>query len=454
MKENFTLPAEVSAALGALHSRDHEAYLVGGCVRDALLGRPISDYDITTSALPEETEACFSNLRVIETGLQHGTVTVLAGAYPLEITTFRTESGYSDLRHPDTVSFTRSLREDLSRRDFTVNAMARSPETGLVDLFGGEEDLNNRVIRCVGNPDTRFGEDALRILRALRFAAQLGFTLEHETAESVHRNRELLRAVAPERIFVELKKLLCGPGVREILLEYPDVLGVFLPELLPMVGFDQHTKYHIYDVWTHTVEVVAHIPPEPVDRLSALLHDIGKPASFFRDPDGTGHFYGHPAVSRRLSEEILTRLKADNDTKNAVLLAVEHHDLVLEPTERSMRRGLNRFGREGLERILRLQRADNLAQAPAYRGRQEAVAEMERIASELVAREECFSLKQLAVTGRDLKEAGFAPGPEMGDTLNALLSHVLDGVLPNEKEALLAAAWQGVTLREWQVESR
>ena len=434
------IPQSVLDALRRLEESGAEAYLVGGCVRDALLERPLSDYDITSSALPEETEAVFRDCRIIETGLKHGTVTVLAEGIPLEITTFRTESGYSDLRHPDSVSFTRSLAEDLKRRDFTVNAMAYAPGSGLRDLFGGREDLENRLVRCVGCPDERFGEDALRILRALRFASVLDFSLEEETAASVRKNRELLRSVAAERIFVELKKLLCGPGAKRILLEYPEVFGVFLPELLPMVGFEQHTKYHVYDVWTHTAEAVSQMPAEPVDRLSALFHDAGKPASFTQDPDGTGHFYGHPAVSLQLAETMLLRLKADNETKKAVLLAVEHHDIPLEPTEKCVRRALNRFGEEGLARLLRLQRADNLAQAPEYRGRQREIDEMEALAAELIRQGNCFSLRQLAVGGKDLIGLGFEPGPGLGETLERLLSSVMDGSLPNEKAALLEAA--------------
>lgn len=434
------IPGAVAAVLDRFAACGREAYLVGGCVRDALLGRPLSDYDITTSALPEETEELFRDCRIVETGLRHGTVTVISEGYPLEITTFRTESGYSDLRHPDSVSFTKSLREDLARRDFTVNAMAYSPAEGLKDYFGGREDLGKRCIRCVGEADTRFREDALRILRALRFASVLDFSLEEGTAASIHRNRELLRAVAAERIFAELKKLLCGPGVKRILLEYPDVLGVFLPELLPMVGFDQRTKYHVYDVWTHTAETVARIPADASDRLAALFHDAGKPASFTQDPDGTGHFYGHPAVSLRLADAMLDRLKADNETKKAVLPAVEHHDVPLEATERSMRRALNRFGEEGLARILRLQRADNLAQAPAYRGRQDEITRMETISGELLEKDACFSLRQLAVGGKDLLAEGFAPGPRMGDVLESLLARVLEGSLPNERAALLEAA--------------
>lgn len=437
---NINLPVPVAGALGALEERGYPAYLVGGCVRDALLKRDISDYDLTSAALPEETEAVFKGERVLETGIKHGTVTVLLQGMPLEITSFRRESGYSDLRHPDKVVFTRSLEEDLSRRDFTVNAMAYSPARGLVDLYDGVGDLKRRVIRCVGDPDRRFGEDALRILRALRFASVLDFTIEEETAEAVHRKRELLKAVAAERIFAELKKLLCGPGAKRILMEYPDVLGVFMPELLPMVDFDQRTKYHCYDVWTHTAEALAAVPPEPTDRLAALFHDSGKPGSFSLDEEGQGHFYGHPAESVKLAETVLARLKADTETKKAVLQAVEHHDLPLEPTEKSLRRALNRFGEEGVFRLLRLQRADNLAQAAAYRGRQKEITEMEALVRKLLEQDACFSLRQLAVGGKDLLSEGFAPGPKMGEILDELLSEVLEAKIPNERESLIKRA--------------
>ena len=315
MMPSVPLPAGVSRALTMLESAGFEAFIVGGCVRDALRGITPKDYDITTSALPEETKSVFRDWRVIETGIQHGTITVVMDGMPLEITTYRTEGTYSDNRHPDSVSFTASLREDVARRDFTMNAIAYSPTRGMIDHFGGAEDIRRGIIRCVGDPATRFREDALRMMRGIRFASVLGFAIEKNTAAAIHENKERIPTVSAERIRVELTKLLCGANVKNVLMDWWDVIGTVIPEILPMHGFDQKTPYHIYDVWEHTAVAVSNIPPDPHLRLCALLHDIGKPPSFFTDEKGVGHFYGHPAVSARMTEEILARLKYDNATR-------------------------------------------------------------------------------------------------------------------------------------------
>ena len=291
---DWVLPAQVNTALARLHDAGYEAYIVGGCVRDRIMGREPKDYDITTSALPEQTAAVFAGERIIETGMKHGTVTVLLDGEPLEITTFRIDGTYSDSRHPDAVTFTPSLREDLARRDFTMNAMAYSSETGLVDPFGGQADIAAKYIRCVGDPDLRFREDALRILRALRFSSVLGFPIEPETDGAARYLCLLLKKISAERVFSELKQLLCGPDVRRVLLDYAGVLGAVLPEILPMQGFDQRNPHHCYDILEHTAAAVEAMPPEPALRLAALLHDVGKPECFFTDEDGVGHFYGHP----------------------------------------------------------------------------------------------------------------------------------------------------------------
>ena len=376
--------------------------------------------------------------RALPTGLQHGTMTVRTEGGHVEVTTYRTDGTYADHRHPDKVTFTRSLEEDLARRDFTVNAMALSAGGKVYDPMGGREDLAAGLLRCVGEPDRRFDEDALRILRGLRFASVLEFAIEDKTAEGIRRNRELLREIAAERILVELDKLLCGKAAAAVLREYPEVLGVFLPEILPSVGFEQHSRYHCYDVWEHTLRAVAAAAPRPELRLAMLLHDLGKPSCFTMDAQGSGHFYGHPAVSRDLAERILSRLKYDNDTRKTVLSLVEYHDRPIAPTERSVRRALRFWGEEGLGKLLQVKRADNLAQAEEYRCRQKEIDAVERIARELIARDACFSLKQLAVNGRDLTALGLA-GAEIGAELDRLLTAVVDGELENDRETLLEA---------------
>ena len=482
-------PAPAREALSRLTAAGFEAYLVGGCVRDALLGREPGDWDITTAALPEQTEAVFAGERIIETGLKHGTVTVLLEGLPLEITTFRTETGYADHRHPDSVAFTRSLEEDLARRDFTINAMAWRPVDtprirrcappspqgeGLVDPFGGQADLNARIIRCVGDPYARFNEDALRILRALRFASQLDFEIDPATAAAALALKDTLSLVSKERLAVELTKLLLGPGVRRIVTAYWPILAVPLPELAPMAGLDQRSPYHCWDVLEHSAVAAENTPPDRISRWAALLHDAGKPACFTLDETGRGHFYGHAKPGAALAREALTRLKFDKDTVNRVSRLVELHDYPIDPpvepaeggvpdapqasasggsgasgtpppvkisaAERAVRRLIGKLGEEDFFRLLDLKRADALAHHPDCRGRAAACDRLETLARELLAQEAVFSLKDLAVNGNDLMALGVPKGPALGAVLNALLEAVLSGALPNEKTALLQAA--------------
>ena len=432
------LPAGVARALSMMENAGYEAFIVGGCVRDALMGIPPKDYDITTSALPEETKAVFREYRVIETGIQHGTVTVMMEGMPLEITTYRTEGTYSDNRHPDSVSFTTSLREDVARRDFTMNAIAYSPTRGLIDHFGGEADIRAGIIRCVGDPDTRFREDALRMMRGIRFASVLGFRMEDDTAAAIRGNKERIPSVSAERIRVELTKLLCGVNVKNVLMDWWDVLGVVIPEILPMHNFDQKTPYHIYDVWEHTAVAVSETPPVTHLRLSAFLHDIGKPSSFFTDEKGTGHFYGHPAVSAEMAEKILARLKYDNVTRYRVITLVKEHDRIIEPTETAVKRALSRLTPEVFFNLLAIKRADNLAQSPNYRDRLETYDAIEAMAQDILEKNECISVAALAVNGSDLIALGMKPGKEIGEMLSHLLEQVIRGKLENEQEELLS----------------
>lgn len=433
------IPAPVRQILQRLRERGFQAYAVGGCVRDTLLGRTPGDWDICTSALPQETEACFSDLRVIETGLKHGTVTVLLAGAPYEITTFRRDGDYLDHRRPEQVAFVSSLEEDLRRRDFTINAMALGLNGEVIDLFGGREDLDRRVIRCVGDPEQRFREDALRILRGLRFASQLEFTLEPDTAAAMERCKDLLALVSGERIYAEMTKLLVGPGAASVLERYGTILAGAFPELLPAMGFLQRHPCHNRDVWGHTVEALGYSAPEPVIRWALLLHDLGKPDCFTLDEKGIGHFYGHPRRSEELAREILGRLHPDKNTAEAICTLVRHHDDGAPVERRAVRRWIGRYGPELLEQLLEVKRADALAHAdlPRTRQRYEAVLAFRDLTKQVLAEEACFQVKDLAVSGKDLLAAGIAPGPAVGRLLSLLLEDVLEDRCDNRREALL-----------------
>ncbi|MBQ4349227.1 MAG: CCA tRNA nucleotidyltransferase [Clostridia bacterium] len=432
----LNLPAYALEAISTLEAAGFEAYVVGGCVRDMLMGKEISDIDITTNALPEETKKVFCLKKTIDTGIKHGTVTVLIDRMPVEITTYRIDKGYSDGRHPDSVAFTRSLKEDLARRDFTVNAIAYNPKTGIVDPFEGEYDIKNMIIRCVGQAEKRFGEDALRILRGLRFSSVLGFTLEAETMSATINCRQLLKNVSAERIYSELSKMLCGKDIRRVLLTYAEVFEEILPELKGMNGFNQRNYHHCFDVLAHTAAVVSSIEPVPHLRFAALFHDCGKPDCFSVGSDGVGHFYKHARKSTDKAEAALTRLKSDNFTKNRVMQLVKLHDTPIEPKENVIKKKLGKYGEELFFELIKLQRADNMGMSPDFRYRQETYGQIEAIAREILSTKQCFSLKDLAVNGNDLKTLGIS-GKDIGLALKKLLSAVIDGKAENTKEALI-----------------
>lgn len=437
----MVFPTGVTEILHTLAQNGYEAYLVGGCVRDLLMDKAPGDWDITTSALPEAVLTLFPDS--VPTGLQHGTVTVRSDSECFEVTTFRADGAYADHRRPDAVRFTGSLREDLARRDFTVNAMAMDLQGRLYDFYGGQADLQHGVLRCVGEPDRRLCEDALRIMRALRFAATLGFAIDAETAKSLHDHREELSQIAVERICVEMTKLLCGKNAAAVLLQYPDVIGVFLPEVLPCVGLEQHNPHHCYDVWGHTAHSVAAIAPEPILRWAMLLHDLGKGSTFSIDEQGVGHFYGHGKASVALAEAITTRLRFSSEMKARVIELVDWHDRDVPRTEKSIRRCLYHLGEDGVRRLIAVKRADNAAQHPDYQGRSAEMDKAERILQEILDTDACFSLRQLAVNGDDLLALGLQ-GKAIGEALDFLLEQVMDGKAVNEKEALL----QKITKRE------
>ena len=434
------LPQQALKALKILNNAGYEAYIVGGAVRDCLMGRPAGDIDITTQAHPDCVKKLFSDYNVIETGIKHGTVTVILDGESLEITTYRTETGYADSRHPDSVAFTASLQEDCARRDFTVNSICYNPDTGFVDYYGGTADIEKGIIRCVGNPVQRFEEDALRILRAVRFASVLGFEIEEETKNAVFSCTHLLENISAERIYAELSKLLCGINVKKVLLEYTEVLAVFMPEIMHTKGFDQKNHHHIYDVLEHTAVAVENTPPVPQLRMAALLHDFGKPHTFTTDENGTGHFYGHGEVSWQLSQNILRRLKVSAGDYNLITMLVRRHDAPVAATEKSVRRALNKYGEQGLRMLLLLKRADNRGQNIRDFDRSAEYDRLEKKIDSVIEKQQCFSLKQLAVTGTDLMALGIQPSKEMGNILNTLLDMVINGEAENNKETLMAIA--------------
>ena len=431
----FPMSPQAAHALECLHAAGHEAWIVGGCVRDHLLGIPPKDFDITTSALPEETKAVFQGFHVIETGIRHGTVTVVMEGEPLEITTYRVDGGYTDARHPDGVTFTQSLREDAARRDFTMNAMAYAPGEGIQDFFGGQEDVKAGIIRAVGDPAVRFQEDALRILRGIRFASVLGFSLEPATEKAAQEYAHLLKKVSAERVAQELSKLFCGRDAGRILTTYPDILGQVIPELLPMVGFDQQNIHHCHDLLTHTAVAVDHAPPVLHLRLAMLLHDVGKPNTFALGEDGQGHFYGHAKESVRLAGEILRRLRYPRVLTEQVETLIRYHDSVLE--EDRVRRWLNKLGEETFFDLLAVQRADTAGLASAYCTRIEQFAKLEKLAREILAEAPCLQIRDLAVNGHDLMALGLS-GKEIGKVQRHLLDQILEGKLFNQKDEILA----------------
>lgn len=438
----ITLPQQVNKALSLLHQSGFEAYIVGGCVRDYLLQQEPKDFDITTNTTPQETMSVLKDYKIIETGIKHGTVTVIIESLPLEITTYRIDGEYTDHRRPDCVTFTRSLADDLARRDFTMNAIAYNETDGIQDLFLGKEDIDAKVIRCVGTPQKRFEEDTLRIMRALRFSSVLGFTIQEETKRAIFEKKQLLEDIAVERIAVELVKLLCGNNAKDIILEYVDVLAVVIPELHLMKGFEQHNPHHIYDVLTHSLVALENVQPVAYLRLAALFHDSGKPSVYTEDEKGIGHFYGHPKISEQIVHDILRRLRFDNATIDRVCKLVKYHDSPIEPTLKSVKRWMNKISAELFLDLLELKRADNLAQNPKYQDRLVKYREIEQLYHQIIKEQACFSMKDLQVDGNDLIAIGITNGKEIGNIKESLLDMVIDGQIPNEKEQLLEMAKQ------------
>ena len=430
-------------ALEKLTNSGFEAYLIGGSVRDFLMQMPLGDKDITTNATPEEVRGVFGRFRVIDTGIRHGTVTVLIDGEPIEITTYRCESAYSDNRRPDSVSFSKSFSDDVLRRDFTVNGIGVSKNGEIRDEVGGKLDIENKIIRAIGNPQERFSEDALRILRAVRFASVLGFEIEENTEKALIETKELLKNISAERKREELLKLINGKNAEEILLKYRDIIAVCIPEIECEFDFEQHNRHHVFDVYTHSVKALSNAKYDTNVRMALLLHDIGKPKTAKFDEKGEMHFKCHAAESFEIADKILTDLRFSNAEKEEILTLIKYHDIpfmcedMKNPSEKRIKRIVSKFGKDLSLKLLEIRKCDNLAQNPEYFLGKEFYSQCESLIFEIANGGECLTLKDLKINGNDLLNLGFS-GRKIGESLNLCLQKVLDGDLQNDKAELLA----------------
>lgn len=441
---DFYLPQSVSMIIDKLEYHGFEAYIVGGCVRDSILGKKPKDYDIATSATPDNIKKCFYDYKIIDTGIKHGTVTLVVNGENIEVTTFRMDGEYEDHRRPNSVVFSDNINEDLSRRDFTVNSMAYNPRIGLIDNFGAQKDLFNRRISCVGEPSVRFGEDALRIMRALRFASELDFEIEKTTALAIHDMKNLLKDIAPERIAKELVLLLNGTAPAKILTQFADVFEVIIPEIGACINFQQHNRYHVYDVWTHTAVAVEHSKPLPDVRLALLLHDIGKPLCFKSDDEGNGHFYNHERVSAEMAEKILKDLHFPNETISRVSTLIKYHYITPVDDYKVVRHLLSTVGEDVFPLLIEVMKGDSRAKQSFCFERVQTLEAMQAKADEIIAQDQCLKISDLAVDGNDILELG-CRGPEVGEVLYMLLDNVIDEKIENNREALLGLAREYVS---------
>lgn len=449
---DIKIPENVKSLLDKLEENGFEAYVVGGCVRDSLLCRTPNDWDITTSALPEEVEEVFHDKQIIETGLQHGTVTIMDHKEGFEITTFRIDGDYNDGRHPDSVRFTSNIEEDLARRDFTINAMAYSPKRGFIDPYHGREDIKNKLIRCVGEPEDRFNEDALRILRAIRFACQLDFSIETNTDRCINEwfIYQNLNTISGERKQKELMNMIATKSFPDQLEEHPEVFATILPDFIYTINFDQKNKYHCYDVFYHIAESIRECESDDkITKLALLLHDIGKPFSCQETSEGR-HFVGHADVSAEKAENILRNLRFDKNTIDKVCELVKYHDIYMMPRNKIVKHRLNRFGEEQFARLLDMRIADIKAQNPELIDRVEAIYETKQLTKEILEKQPCLTKKDLAVTGSDLMKIGYPAGPELGKKLDDILEKVLNDELENDKYKILVYANDVIDLRRAQ----
>ncbi len=433
----ISIPTNILKALNILTDDGYDAYVVGGCVRDAYLNKEPNDWDITTSATPEQMKAVFSDFKVIETGIKHGTLSIIVDGEAIEITTMRVDGDYTDNRHPDSVEFTCDIHKDLSRRDFTVNAMAYNPKTGLIDPFDGKGDIERKIIRCVGNPDRRFNEDALRIMRALRFACTLNFDISPDTAESILKNKALLNNVAKERIRVELLKLICGIRVEKILHDFAVVFFEIIPELECMYNFPQNTPYHIHDVWRHTVKAVSEIENDPILRMTMLLHDIGKPQMHTVDVNGISHFKQHQTVSYEKALDILKRLRFSKAEQEEISKLILYNDLHPKGEREETIRLCVAITPEFLFRLIPVFKADAMAQSPEFLAKtMREINCTEQIIHKLLQEKICLKAQDLSVNGNDLVNIGIK-GKEVGETLKKILDKVSQGEIKNCREEIM-----------------
>ncbi len=429
------IPQDVKNVMDILTQNGHKAYIVGGCVRDTIMNREPNDWDVTTDASPERIKELFASFRTVDTGIQHGTVLIVSGKTPVETTTFRIDGEYTDNRHPDSVKFTHNVEDDLARRDFTINAMAYNETDGLIDPFGGIKDIENKIIRCVGDPDKRFNEDALRIMRAIRFASVLGFTIDEATSDSLIKNETLLTSIAVERISTELIKLLCGENVFYVLSTYRSVIGVFIPELKLEFDFVQHGKKHGYDVWMHTVHTVNNIENDPVLRLTMLLHDCGKVATHKLDENGNSTFRSHAAVGGVIAENILRRLRMSKSYISTVSYLVSIHDKEVPETRTDVKKYIRDLGEENFIRLMKIRRADKSGLAKGFRDITDKLIFAYSTFDDVMNNNEPYCLAQLAVNGNDIKK--YVGSNEIGSALASLLDMVIENPALNEKETLL-----------------
>ncbi len=437
----MVLPDSAKLVIKTLEDNGFECFAVGGCVRDSLSNHEVHDWDFTTSATPDEIISCFSSYNTIDIGKRFGTICVVINGENFEVTTYRTDGEYEDARHPESVSFSKNLKDDLSRRDFTINAMAYNDRVGLVDEFDGLTDLQYGVVRCVGEPDVRFTEDALRIMRALRFASTYGYSIESKTSESILKNKDKLSLVACERVVVELNKLLCGDHVDFILRRYKDVIATIIPEISIMFNFDQKSLHHNKDLWRHTVSAVKNTPKCEILRTAMFLHDIGKPMTVSTDKEGHCHFHNHPKLSAAMATTVLKRLKYPTAFVSTVNTLIENHDNRLTPDSYTVKRSLRDLGEENMRNLLSIQRADILAQS-LYK-REDKLSTLDAVCEEferIIQSGECYSLNTLAVNGKDIIHLGVQSGELIGKVLSKLLDKVIKSELENEKEELLSFA--------------
>ncbi len=432
----FNLPIEVKTIISRLEDAGHQAFCVGGAVRDCIMGIAPGDWDITTSALPEETKKVFSDFKTVDTGIKHGTLTVVIDHKPFEITTYRIDGEYEDNRHPEKVEFTPDIENDLARRDFTVNALAYNPATGLVDLFGGQDDIYNSIIKTVGNPHKRFNEDGLRIMRALRFSSVLGFAIEKETRDAIHQNKDLLKNISPERITTELLKLIQGKNVFNILMEYSDVFSVIIPEIAPAVNFKQYGKKHAYDVWEHICHTVDTIPQDKDLRLTMLLHDLGKVPCHKLNENGDSTFKNHATVGGEMAKEILSRLRMDKKTINRVSFLVSNHDFEPPESKLELKKHLKTKTPDDIRTLLVIKKSDRGALSESYRDISEGTQKTLQWLKEIEENNECVTISQLDISGNDLINIGIT-GENVRKSLEILLDAVIEEKVANNKGDLL-----------------